>query len=329
MIIPRFWAEARAQHREKGRQVTIRRFGWSTQSQADAQAMAEARVAEALPRILSGEKLLRSEPKVAYNGAEGVPIREEIVAEHGDSVITRNSYGALCLNTPDVLFADVDFFPIRTPGEWEGGSLFMWLLLIALAVGIGLGFRSFGLGAAVFFFGVLALIWISKQGPKLQPSLPAEAERLARKGLADFTEANRSWKLRVYRTPAGLRALVMHRPFSPNDPEVATFFEALHTDPLYVKMCERQQCFRARVSPKPWRIGISDHLRPRPGVWPVREEAMPIRRAWIDAYHAKAAGFASCRFESELGQGAVHEKVRAVQQLHDQLCRADSGLPIA
>lgn len=28
MIVPEYWAEARQQVRHKGRQVTVRRFGW-------------------------------------------------------------------------------------------------------------------------------------------------------------------------------------------------------------------------------------------------------------------------------------------------------------
>jgi len=325
MIVPRFWAEAHAQHREQGRQVTIRRFGWSAQSQAEAQAMAEARVAEALRRALAGEKLIRREPKVAYNGAEGVPIREEIVAEHGDCVITRNSYGALCLNTPDVLFADVDFesgFPTRT-----GCVLFVcWAIA---SVGLGVGFRSGLVFLVALLGGGLLGSWGFTLGYKLLRSLRGGSQKVAFQRVVRFFTAHPTWKLRLYRTPAGLRVLAMHRPFVPNDPEVSQFFQTLKCDPVYVQMCQRQQCFRARVSPKPWRIGIRDHLRPRPGVWPVREEAMPVRRAWVDAYHAKAAGFAACRFEAELGQGPVHEKVRAVQDLHDRLCRADSGLPIA
>lgn len=53
---------------------------------------------------------------MAYNGAQGVPIREEVLERHGDTVITRNGYGAKCLNTPDVLFADVDFDTALPPG---------------------------------------------------------------------------------------------------------------------------------------------------------------------------------------------------------------------
>jgi len=94
MIVPQFWAEGRVRGRHDGRQVTVRRFGWSDTSQADAQANADDRAAEALRRVLAGERLDRREPKVPYNGADGLPIREEIVARHGDTIITRNSYGA-------------------------------------------------------------------------------------------------------------------------------------------------------------------------------------------------------------------------------------------
>src|SRR5690349_327098 len=108
MIVPTYWAEASARDRKGNRQVTVRRFGWSDVSQEDAQAMADARARDALQRALAGEQLVRREPKVPYNGAQGVPIREEILERYGSAVVTRNAYGARCLNTPDVLFADVD-----------------------------------------------------------------------------------------------------------------------------------------------------------------------------------------------------------------------------
>src|SRR5687768_18009586 len=108
MQVPSFWAEARVQHRERGRQVTVRRFGWSDDSVAEAQLHAELRAADALKRILAGEDLPRRDHKVTYGGAEGLPIREEVVARSGSAVLTRNGYGALCLNTPDALFVDVD-----------------------------------------------------------------------------------------------------------------------------------------------------------------------------------------------------------------------------
>ena len=64
MIIPQYWAEGRVQDRTGGKQVTVRRFGWSDTTQADAQARANRRAQEALDRIHQGEKLLRREPKL-------------------------------------------------------------------------------------------------------------------------------------------------------------------------------------------------------------------------------------------------------------------------
>ena len=108
MLVPQYWAEAKEKKIIDGRQVTIKRFGWSDENNQSAQKHAQECVSEAFYLRQSVEKIRRTEPKVPYNGAEGVPIREEIVSRHRDSVITRNSYCALCINTPDVLFANID-----------------------------------------------------------------------------------------------------------------------------------------------------------------------------------------------------------------------------
>jgi hypothetical protein len=50
MIVPDHWAEARCQHRAPGKQITVRRFGWSVTSAEDAQRMAGERASEALRR---------------------------------------------------------------------------------------------------------------------------------------------------------------------------------------------------------------------------------------------------------------------------------------
>src|ERR1051325_3351768 len=130
MLIPKFWAEGRVQGRTPEQQVTVRRFGWSDESQANAQAMADARAHEALARLLRGEKLPRRELKRAYNGSEGGPIREEIGAGYADTRLTRNSYGAVCLNTPNVLFADIDFT------DQPSGALVRPVVVVLLAAAL-------------------------------------------------------------------------------------------------------------------------------------------------------------------------------------------------
>lgn len=326
MIVPQHWAEARAQHRERGRQITIRRFGWSGDSHALAQAMAEQRAAEALQRALSGEKLPRREPRVPYNGAQGVPIREEIVARHDDVVITRNAYGARCLNTPDVLFGDVDFSsaaPFRL-------KLAMFGVLASVALMLGWRSGSILLGLGALAVALFAGYLLSEALYRLVIRVTGGQARRTRVLIERFLAAHPDWGLRLYQTPNGWRMLVTHRLFAADEPEVAAFFAAIGADPLYARMCRNQQCFRARVSAKPWRIGIATHLKPRPGVWPVRPERMAGRSAWIAHYENEAARFAACTLVAVLGNQQVHPKVATVSALHDSLCRATtSGLAIA
>jgi len=325
MIIPQYWAEGRFQHRESSRQVTVRRFGWSDESQAAAQAHADARAEEALRKGLSGEKLPRREPKVPYNGAEGTPIREEVVSRHRESVITRNSYGAKCLNVPNVFFADIDFeadFSLRS-------CLAYFAILLAAAMLI----FSIAPTRPIAFFGMLAVLtlgtFVLNYIRQFAKNLRGGAEQIAIARVRRFVERNAAWHVRLYRTPAGLRVLALHKTFEPNSPEVAEAFRALAVDPVYARMCLRQQCFRARVSPKPWRIGISDHLRPRPGVWPVAAERLPLRNAWMRNYDAKSLGHASCAFIESMGSGIVHPEALFVQELHDELSQASRALPLA
>jgi hypothetical protein len=100
-------------------------------------------------------------------------------------------------------------------------------------------------------------------------------------------------------------------------------------DPQDARMCVRQNCFRARVSPKPWRIGIARHMRRRPGVWPVAPERLPIRSRWIEEYEVRAREFAARHFVEALGMGGVHPSAASVQRLHDDLARANSTLKLA
>ena len=325
MIVPQYWAESRLQHRTKGRQVTVPRFGWSDTSQADAQQSADARVRQAMDRIASGEKLPRKDPKIPYNGAQGVPIREEIVDRQGQTIITRNSYGARCLNTPDVLFADIDF-PNGPPLQFTA-TFMLTLSLISGAMAWLSGSRGIGIGLVVLTLLLgSSLVWPVF---RMLQAAGGGAEQAARKRIAAYLARHPDWNLRLYKTPAGLRVAATHRLFQPSEPAVAEFFAALRTDPLYVAMCLNQQCFRARVTAKPWRIGIQSHMRPRPGVWPVAAERLPVRNAWIADYEAAAHSHAACRFLESVGNGVVHAQAHEVLDLHDTLSQARGSLPIA
>jgi hypothetical protein len=323
MIVPSYWAEARASVRVKGRSVTLRRFGWSDDSLGDAQAQAELRVAEAAQRAASGEKVLRRERKLAYNGAEGVPIREEVLARHGEAVVTRNAYGAHCLNVSDLLIADVDFDTKPPPALRLGRELVLILIGITVGVLMGKGLTAWVSGLAIYVGGSFLASLVLRQ------SLESCAER-AMQRVRRFIEAHPDWRLRVYRTPAGLRLIAAHARFVPTSEAARAFFEAVGVDAVYARMCLNQNCFRARLSAKPWRIGIQSHLRPRPGVWPIRPEQMALREAWVRRYEREAEAYAACRYEETLGHGTEDAGLAALVALHDAESRALDGIrPLA
>ncbi|RNF86474.1 hypothetical protein [Montanilutibacter psychrotolerans] len=327
MEIPAYWAEARLQHRDARRQVTVRRFGWSEVSLAEAEAHAHERACDALATVVSGTDSLKREPKVPYNGAIGLPIREEVLERLDGCVITRNSYGAHCLNTPNVLIADIDA-ALPVPGIHYVISL-LGLLIGAGATCAGLDAWSprvivaLVLASLVFFApltGLLHRLWVALHGG---------ANRMALQRVERFVEARPDWRVRLYDTPMGMRLIAMHRVFDPLEDAVTDCFTRLKVDRLYALMCRNQRCFRARLTGKPWRMGIASHMRPRPGVWPVAPERMPMRQAWVADYEAAAGGFAACRFLKDIGGAPVDAAVRAVVDVHDRESRVESTLPLA
>jgi hypothetical protein len=276
-----------------------------------------------MDRVRTGQTVHRRDLKRAYNGSEGVPIREEVFSRQGETVITRNSYGALCLNTPNVLFADIDF---EDGPDWR---VLLVILAVAMCglVAVAWQFHWGWICPAVLLaiaLAYFAALWLHR----LLVKLAGGWEAIARRNIESFLERHPDWYVRLYRTPAGLRVLVVSQTFDPSDPRVAEFFQALGTDPIYVRMCMRQHCFRARVSPKPWRIGIPHHMKPRPGVWPVDPERLPQRQMWIESYERAAEGYASCQFIAALGSGRVDPAAAEVQRLHDELSKANRALPI-
>ena len=327
MIVPQFWAEAVLQQSIGKKSVTLRRFGWSDESLEAATTHAQIRLEEAGKQLALGSKTALREPKKAYNGADGVPIREEILGRLEDAVLTRNLYGAVCLNTPNVLFADVDV-------DIEGGagpSLAFYIGVDAILVVFGVVLCSILLPKLWAIGFLLAVVgpMVTKPIYKMHKGNRPDPREAGLDRIRHFSAEHPAWNLRIYETPAGWRILAMHKTFNPNYAEVFAFFQEVGADPVYVRMCKNQNCFRARVSPKPWRIGISQHIRPRPGVWPIAENRLPERARWVEQYDLLAPQFASCRFTEAIGSSTVSPEAEQVRFLHDKLCQSDSMLPLA
>lgn len=83
--------------------------------------------------------------------------------------------------------------------------------------------------------------------------------------------------------------------------------------------------FRARLTPKPWRIGKAAP----PGDSPREDER--LRQAfekWLQEYDRAAGSKATCQFVETIGSGTIHPEVAHIV-LHDERTRATSALPLA
>lgn len=320
MIVPRYWSESKTRKIVNGKQFTIKRFGWSDINELDAKSLADARLQEAVSTLMKEGDVRRIDHKTSYNGAEGIPIREEVISTHEDVVISRNSYGALCLNTPDVLFGDIDF-------EYEASfqiHAISFVLLLICSLLLGLSFESWAaLGISIF----AAAIFTSTLANALHRAtlkLSGGAEKKALNTITHVSTQNSELNIRVYRTPLGYRVLFMNSTYNPTDGKAIQLLNDLKSDRTYIQMCKNQNCFRARVSPKPWRIGIV-RLRPTSGVWPIKEERMEERREWVKMYEMESANVSSCHYVASIGSDKVDTKAEFVRKIHDELCKVNNS----
>lgn len=142
----------------------------------------------------------------------------------------------------------------------------------------------------------------------------------------NWTRNNPGWGWRIYRTRAGLRLLATHAPFDPEAAASDGVFDALGADPLYRQLCKTQKCYRARLTPKPWRCGV----RTKPERWPFLDvRAEKHFQKWDAQYQSFAAGWATCELVKTIGNGSVHPAVQPILKLHDEMTRVESKLKLA
>jgi hypothetical protein len=152
-----------------------------------------------------------------------------------------------------------------------------------------------------------------------QPADPA-LERLR-----DAVKAYPASSFRLYRTAGGFRVLVTDRTYDPASDEARALMEGLGADPAFVLLCRSQKSFRARLTPKPWRCGLSVP----PGSHPRGPAQQAAFDAWRLHYETAIQGHATCAFVEQAGWGRVSSAVRPVLERHDRVTGAASGLPLA
>lgn len=278
MKFAKYWqkVDVPVEHKLFGReQVQV----WGASNEGNEAALEQAKSRAGLFTSVFSKDFDRSAEYEYWTGYIKEEVIDRIEAEDGKelAVITRNSYGALVLNTESVMFGDIDL-----PTQ---GLLDRILLL----------------------FGK-----------------PVKDKRFFLQQIEYYQKAHPELSIYVYETFAGLRFVVVNDTYNPNDKFVKEVFKALQVDPLYMKLCEYQTCFRARLTPKPWRIGMQ-----KPETRYPRSEAHDIEKfkMWLKSYNERCDNKAAVRLRSKFGVHHIDPNVLKVLDIHDYYaCRSSAEL---
>ena len=127
--------------------------------------------------------------------------------------------------------------------------------------------------------------------------------------------------MRTYRTAAGLRVIITGLASGPPD---LTAPVDLGSDDLYVRLCGLHETSRARLTPKPHRVGMP-RIR---ASWPYLGDAQRIAEKWLRDYERGCAHRAVCELLSVTGH-APDADAAVLVDLHDRAMQATSGQQLA
>ncbi|HET9342147.1 MAG TPA: hypothetical protein VFO25_04405 [Candidatus Eremiobacteraceae bacterium] len=220
------------------------------------------------------------------------PIPEPIIQQLGGAstaIVTRNVYGALVLNTNDLMFIDVDSDdappkPVTTIAS-----------------------------------GLMSLFGKKQQPVVQQASTPIEDS------IAQIAET-KGLSLRLYKTAGGYRSIVTNLAQSATDETSIALLREFGSDPIYVHLCKQQESFRARLTPKPWRMKMWEPPVTYPFQTPQEQQRFD---RWNAGYTTASARFASCRFIKAIGNGEPVPGFQELIEFHDTQTKAEIDLPLA
>jgi hypothetical protein len=150
-----------------------------------------------------------------------------------------------------------------------------------------------------------------------QVGISAQSTRAWRRTLNDLALVltnERNLGFRIYRTAAGFRVLATTQHFEPGSPLSERLMAATGADAAFVRLCRTQKSFRARLSPKPWRCGLS---RP-PHAFPQSFEQKRNFDAWLATYERACRSYATCRYLGTVGPKSIDDCIAPIVELHDR-----------
>ena len=116
---------------------------------------------------------------------------------------------------------------------------------------------------------------------------------------------------RLYETCQGARVIVLGRDFDPRDSQTRKMMDEFNCDPLYTLLCVKQGCYRARLTPKPYRIKMHGYKVK----YPSEGENAEFQR-WLSEYENVSRDFSVCKLIELVGPS---QSLTEVVRLHDEL----------
>jgi hypothetical protein len=114
---------------------------------------------------------------------------------------------------------------------------------------------------------------------------------------------------RLYKTCQGLRAIETSRAWNPSSYDTKRLMKSVYADPLYVALCSSQECFRARLTPKPWRL--FDYID---------YDDFTTGKDWLDS--TDESEVAVCKLLEVIGSEAIDTKFSNLIAWHDNSTKA-------
>lgn len=130
-----------------------------------------------------------------------------------------------------------------------------------------------------------------------------------------------SYGFRLYETYQGARVIVLGKAFDPRARDTSALMSDFHCDPLYMTLCQKQRCFRARLTPKPHRMKMRRYKVQFP-----REGNESELQQWLAEYERESRNFNTCKFIEQVG---TRHSLNEVVQLHDDITGANFRQPLA
>lgn len=131
----------------------------------------------------------------------------------------------------------------------------------------------------------------------------------------------KDYDYRIYETYQGARVIVLGKSFDPRDRETKKMMDEFNCDPLYTRLCSKQGCYRARLTPKPYRMKMPAYKVKFP-----RDRDDYEFQQWLTNYESESRSFSVCKLIEQIG---TSHSLSDVIRLHDDITGVSYRQPLA